>query len=664
MVEVRGVGRRLAVDVEYVVDGDELVLDLVDPRADRKRAWRQLRSLGAPLELEPTAATVKARVPKEALGDVERVLGMMNGTLVPASGEPALDAVGEDTPAYEEIRPLDPEDTVDAARDETNPEPFLKRAIADLGTFAQESPQFAHRVERDKRYLRRALEALTPKEEPEEEPPDPVKQEVSRLLRGVPDEDTWRAREFLLDLHGIADRFGDEAPHREIPQAIPGFQGELRGYQREGVSFLIGTNLNAILADGMGTGKTVQTIAATLLAGVRALVVCPANVLHNWAAEVERFTGEQAAIWHGRDVDGNDEARFRITTYASLRYRDWRDTDATTRPLLVLDEAHNIRNPETQRARLVKDLPQQHRILLTGTPIVNGLEDYNELLLNVGEDRWPDAATFRETWMSDRQMLTKHPEVRQATADLLQRATQHVVLRRRKHDVLDDLPPRTITIERHPLTGEQRTAYDAQQDHARKIIQNAQSKVQVFAQIHKLRQILLEHRTPFIVERIQELLGAGERLVVYAHYLDALDEIQNAFPDVSARIDGSTPPRERERISQDLGEPDGPRVLIAQTEAGGVGLNFTGARWVLFAHLGWTAAVHKQAIDRVHRIGQDEPVHVTFFLTPDTIDERMADLILEKEADANLALADKDTIMDRTQLAQALLDEAPHDDPA
>lgn len=643
-----------------MVDGDELVLDLVDPRADRKRAWRQLRSLGAPLELEPTAATVKARLPQEALEDVQRVLGMIGGTLVPASGQPPLDAVGEGTVGYEEVRPLDPEEAVDAARDETNPGRLLKRAIADLGTFAQENPRFAHRVERDKRYLRRALERFAPQDEPEEEPADPVKQEVSRLLRGVPDEDTWRAREFLLDLHDIAERFHDDAPHREIPASIPGFRGTLRDYQRDGVGFLLGTNLNAILADGMGTGKTVQTIAAALLADVRVLVVCPANVLHNWAAEVERFTEEPAAIWHGRDVDGDDEARFRITTYKSLRYRDWRDTDAATRPVLVLDEVHNVRNPDTQRARLVKDLPQKHRILLTGTPVVNGLEDYNELLLHVGEDRWPDAASFRDAWMSDRTMLTKHPEVRQATADLLQRATQHVVLRRRKRDVLDDLPPRTIAIERHPLSGEQRNAYDEQQEHARRVIQNAKSEVQVFAQIHKLRQTLLKHRIPFIIERIQELLNAGDRLVVYAHYLDALDAIEEAFPDTSARIDGSTPPREREAISQALGEPDGPRVLIAQTEAGGVGLNFTGARWVLFAHLGWTAAVHQQAIDRVHRIGQDEPVHVAFFLTPDTIDERMADLILEKEADANLALADDDTIMDRAQLARALLtDDAP-----
>lgn len=648
-------------DVEYVVDGDALVLDLTDPRADRKRTWRQLRNLGAPLELEPTAATVKARVPKEGVDELRSALGMMGGRLVPAKGQPDLERVEDETDRYEDVRPVTPEDVVDLARKDEHPSRVLRRAIADLGTFASEHPRFEHRVERDKRYLRRALERFAPEtdEASDEAPVDPVKQQVSELLRGVPDEDTWRAREFLLELNDVAQRFEDERPGVELPSTIPGFRGELRDYQREGVSFLLGTELNAVLADAMGLGKTVQTIAAVLLADVRALVVCPANVLHNWAAEIERFTGEAAALWHGRDVDDREEARFRVTTYASLRYRDWRDTDAATRPVLVLDEAHKVRNPDTQRAALVKDLPQAHRVLLTGTPIVNGLEDYNELLLHVGESRWPDAASFRETWMSDRAMLTRHPEVRQATADLLQRATRHVVLRRRKEEVLDDLPPRTISVERHPLTDEQRIAYDELARHARTVMAEASSKVEIFAQIHTLRQTLLEHRVPVLQVRIEELVEAGEHVVVYSHYLDALDELEDAFEDVAARIDGDTPPRRREEISRELGEPEGPRVLLAQMEAGGVGLNFTGARWVLFAHLGWTAAVHNQAIDRVHRIGQDRPVNVEFFVTPETIDERMADIILEKEADANLALADDSQVLDRAELARALLaDEA------
>jgi SNF2 family DNA or RNA helicase len=645
------------VDVEYRVDGDELELDLTDPRADRKRAWRQLRDLGAPLELEPTAATVKARVPREGVDELESTLGMLGGELVPADGQPSLDDLEDETPSYEEVRPVEPEDVVDAALSAGDPEP-VRRAIADLGTFAHEHPSFEHRVERDKRYLRRALETLEPDDEPEEDEatPDPVKQAVSERLRTVPDEDTWRARDLLLDLREVAERFDDERPTVEVPDDIPGFRGELRGYQREGVSFLLGAELNAVLADDMGTGKTIHAIAATLLADARALVVCPANVLHNWAAEIERFTGEQAAIWHGRDVDDREDARFRVTTYTSLRYRDWRDTDIGTRPVLVLDEAHKVRNPETQRARLVRDLPQDHRVLLTGTPIVNGLEDYHELLLHVGEERWPDRESFRDTWMQDREVLT-HPEVRQATADLLQRATRHVVLRRRKDEVLDDLPERTVAVTRHPLDDEDRRTYEDLERSARETMRSADSSVQVFAQLHKLRQHLLDNRLDALEDRLRELIEAGERVVVYAEYLDALDELEDAFPEVSARIDGDTPPTEREAISRALGEPEGPRVLLAQTEAGGVGLNFTGARFVLFAHLAWTAAAHRQAIDRVHRIGQDEPVHVEFFVTPQTIDERLVDLILEKEADANLALADEDTILDRDELAEAMLRE-------
>ncbi|MDX1611897.1 MAG: DEAD/DEAH box helicase, partial [Candidatus Thermoplasmatota archaeon] len=555
--------------------------------------------------------------------------------------------------------PEDPDEVVLLARKDEDTRGVFKAAIRRFNEFGLNHPKFKHRVEGDVRFLKRAMDRFAPeKPEPEQEA-DPVKQEVSRMLKGVPADQVMRARNLLLELHEVAGvQQAGEAPRAEVPDPIPGFLGKLRPYQEEGVSFLLGRELNAVLADDMGLGKTVMTIAAVLAADTRALVVAPANVLYNWAAEIQRFTGEQAAIWHGRTWDGNQDARFLVTTYDSLRLYDWRRTDAGERPALVLDEAHMVRNPETQRSRMVKDLPQEHRILLTGTPVVNGLPDYYQLLSHVGDTKWASQQAFEETWLQDKQALSSHPKVRQAVADLLQRATRHVVMRRRKDDVLEDLPERTITVDQHVLDDEQEKTYQALEAEAQELMASTQSDVKVFAHLHKLRQHLIEARLPLVRERIQELLDAGEAVVVYAHYLDPLRELEDQLDGLAARLDGSTPPRQRERLAKQLGEPDGPQVLLAQIEAGGVGLNFTGARYVLFIHLGWTAAIHKQAIDRVHRIGQDRPVQVEFFVSPGTIDERMADIILRKEADANLVLLDEGDVLNRAQLARALL-QAP-----
>jgi SNF2 family DNA or RNA helicase len=642
------------VDVEYRVDGDELALDLLDPRAPRRETWNKLADLGAPLELTPTPATVKARCPKQAIDELADALDLLDGELVPAEGEPDLQEVQDEQPRYEDVRPVAPEDVVEEAREAEHPRRVVKQGIRDLGALALEHPGFEHRVERDQDYLRTALDRLFDTDEDDSEDPDPVKQKVSSTLKSVPDDDMWRARELLLDLHEVRDDVAGQRPIAEVP-AIPEFRGELRDYQETGVGFLLGTEFDAILADEMGLGKTVTTIAAVLAADKRALVVCPANVLHNWASEVQRFIGEKAAIWHGRDVHGPDEARFRITTYTSLAYRDWRDTDADTRPVLVLDEAHKVRNPDTRRARLVDDLPQEHRVLLTGTPIVNGLMDYNQLLQQVDEDAWSDT-DFEQTWLDDPQVMRRNPEVRAAVADLLQEATRQVTLRRRKDEVLDDLPPRTVKATPHTLDEDARKRYRGLEEHAREALHSEDNTVEVFARLHEVRQFLLERRLPTIADRVRDIQAEGHACVVYSEYLDPLDELETVLDD-TARITGDTPPSKREQIADELGDPDGFDVLLAQTEAGGVGLNFVGATHVIFAHLGWTAAVHSQAIDRVHRIGQDEPVEIEFFVTPDTFDERLVNIILRKEQDANLALADEQDTLNRDELTDVLLDD-------
>jgi SNF2 family DNA or RNA helicase len=181
--------------------------------------------------------------------------------------------------------------------------------------------------------------------------------------------------------------------------------------------------------------------------------------------------------------------------------------------------------------------------------------------------------------------------------------------------------------------------------------------------LHALRQHLALARVAAVAERIDELRQAGESVVVYSQYLEPLRILQRSLGSGAKMLEGATPPKERLALAKALGSRE-LDVLLAQMDAGGIGLNFTGARYVLFVHLGWTPSGHAQAIDRTHRIGQDRPVIVEMFVTPDTVDERLARILLRKQADQNLVLADDADVLNRAELAKVLLEKpAGHASP-
>src|SRR5439155_2288520 len=138
-------------------------------------------------------------------------------------------------------------------------------------------------------------------------------------------------------------------------------------------------------------------------------------------------------------------------------------------------------------------------------------------------------------------------------------------------------------------------AYRQLEAKAEETIREGKSDVAVFAAIHALRHHLAVARVPAVLERVKELLDVGESAVVYSHYLEPLEKLHAGIGAPSERLDGSTPPKKRKELADRIGKDV--RVLLAQMEAGGIGLNFTGARYVLFVHFGWTPAVHAQAMD-------------------------------------------------------------------
>lgn len=649
--------------LRYRKQGDRYYVRILDDVANETRVWRSLQMMGAPLEVDkdPRALSWSRFVPEAAFAKLEKAARMVRATLEPEPGEAPVVA-GRAGAAYRAVRPVDVEGVIRLLKED--PEHALaplRAARTELAVWAKDRPEFAVESRRDIKALDDALDQLKMRSiEASREADKEKAREVSTALRGVSADDVWKATKELTALKQRAEGTARAPPKMpQLPDPIPGFRGRLRHYQEEGVRFLLGRGLDAILADEMGLGKTVMTIAAVLAAGSRALVVGPANVLYNWADEIERFTDEVPAIYHERRFFGNLRSRFIVTTYDALRTLDPADAQVRGRDVLVLDEAHYVRNPDTQRARLVKDMPQKRRILLTGTPLVNSLEDYYELLSHVDARRFASRTDFRRDWTVDPALWNRYAEVRNVAAEYLHRATRDVMLRRRKSEVLAELPERVISASRHELAPADLRAYRQLETKAVETLREGKSDVAVFAALHALRHHLAVARVPAVLERTQELLAADERVVVYSHYLEPLEKLATALGPVAARLDGSTPPKRRQEIARTLGQEGGPRVILAQMEAGGIGLNFTAARYVLFVHFGWTPAVHAQAMDRVHRIGQDRTVFVEFFVTPETIDERIVRILLRKEADQNLVLAEGQDLHNRAAIAELLSGDKP-----
>jgi SNF2 family DNA or RNA helicase len=640
--------------IRYKRVGERYYVRIVEDVPNESRVWQTLQRMGAPLEVDkdPRALSWSRFVREGGLARLQKAASMLRATLEPEPGEAPLASAGRLGKAYREERPVDVDALLQLAKqDDQHALATLRAGRTELAVWAKDKPEYAPDSKKDLAALDAALDSLKLKaiDAAKERDRERARQ-LSIALKGLDAGDVWKAKAELEQLRDRAERTSAETPRADVPLRIPRFRGKLRPYQQEGVEFLVARDLDAILADEMGLGKTIMTIAAVLAKDARAMVVGPANVLYNWADEIDRFTDEVPLVYHERKLFGNERSRFLVTTYDALRSLDPQHEQVRSRDVLVLDEAHYIRNPETQRSQLVKALPQKRRLLLTGTPLVNGLEDYYELLEQVEPSRFASRTQFRDEWIVDPALFAKYAAVRNVAAEYLHRATRDVLLRRRKDDVLKELPARTITVTRHELSPADARAYAQVEAKALEAIRERKSDVAVFAALHAMRHQLAVARVPAVLERVRELLEAGEAVVVYSHYLEPLQKLQEALGDAAATLDGSTPPKRRKEIADQLGREGGPRVVLAQMEAGGVGLNFTGARYVLFVHFGWTPAVHAQAMDRVHRIGQDRAVFVEFFVTPGTIDERIVRILLRKEADQNLVLAEGTDLLNRAEI--------------
>ncbi len=454
-------------------------------------------------------------------------------------------------------------------------------------------------------------------------------------------------------------------PFETLP--IPeGFCGELRPYQIRGFSwlaFLRKWGLGACLADDMGLGKTIQTLAFFLHEKARgekrpALLVGPMSVLGNWLHEAQRFAPNLRLLLHhgagrehgkafARAVQGADVV---VTSY-SLLHRDYADLRKVGWAGLVLDEAQNIKNPDTRQAQAARALQADYRIALTGTPIENHVGELWSIMDFLNSGLLGKRSAFRDTFFRPIQSGTD-PGARTR----LRRATAPFILRRLKTDrlIIADLPEKVEAKVYCPLTSEQARLYEEVLESSRRELESSEGIARrglILAVLTRLKQVCnhpahyLGQTRPLakrsgklarLEELLEEVFARGESALVFTQYAEMGKLLKRhlcqAFACDMPFLHGGVPRPERDRLVKAFQESSRPQAFILSLKAGGTGLNLTRASHVFHYDRWWNPAVENQATDRAFRIGQTHNVMVHTFICGGTLEDRIDAMIESKTA--------------------------------
>ena len=445
-----------------------------------------------------------------------------------------------------------------------------------------------------------------------------------------------------------------------------GFSGTLRPYQIRGyswLSFLRQWGLGACLADDMGLGKTVQTLALIQrdwrAKGKRpVLLVCPTSVANNWEKEAARFTPRlPVLVHHGpgrkRGAAFKKEAGKHAIVVSSygLVQRDIKFLKDVPWGGVVLDEAQNIKNPETKQARAARSLEADYRVALTGTPVENNVGDLWSIMEFLNPGFLGSESEFKRKFF-----VPIQAERDPSAAERLKRITGPFILRRLKTDrsIISDLPEKLETKVFCSLTKEQASLYASVLKETEETLESAegiQRRGLILGTLSKLKQVCnhpaqllgdnsgIADRSGKLVrltEMLEEVIEVGDRALIFSQFAEMggllQRHVQETFGLEALFLHGGVPKRQRDRMVERFQNEDGgPPIFILSLKAGGTGLNLTSANHVFHFDRWWNPAVENQATDRVFRIGQARNVQVHKFICAGTLEEKIDEMIERKK---------------------------------
>jgi len=439
-------------------------------------------------------------------------------------------------------------------------------------------------------------------------------------------------------------------------------KAELRDYQKEGLNwlqFLRKYDLGGILADDMGLGKTVQTLAHLLEEkrnkrnDLPSLVVAPTSLMVNWSREAARFAPSLSVlVLQGTERKNKfhliNDFDVILTTYPLLS----RDTDILMQHqwhLVILDEAQHIKNPKSKAALTARQLKTRHRLCLTGTPMENHLGELWSQFHFLMPGLLGNEKRFRR--------LFRTPIEKFQDADRSKQLRSRIapfMLRRHKSEVATELPPKTEILSQVELDGAQRDLYETIRVSMHERVKQAihsngigRSQIVILDALLKLRQVCchpqllklssakkVKHSAKLnqLMEMLPEMVEEGRRILLFSQFTSMLAIIESEITRHKipfVKLTGQT--RDRATPIDEFQAGKVPVFLIS-LKAGGSGLNLTAADTVIHYDPWWNPAAENQATDRAHRIGQDKPVFVYKMITAGTVEEKIVEMQVKKQA--------------------------------
>jgi|TARA_B110000014_G_C20123150_1_gene596268 SNF2 family DNA or RNA helicase len=465
----------------------------------------------------------------------------------------------------------------------------------------------------------------------------------------------------------------------KLSQVLPSkqFRGKLLDFQREGLDFLMKSSGNALLADEMGLGKTVQTLAylSKEKTSFPALIIAPLVTLTNWQREIERFLKKKGKngkiveskspscfmIRQGRQSDIG-EYDFYIINYELLHKR-LPDLLKLNIRSVVCDEVQHLRSKTTQKYAAVKKLAAKdginYRVGLSGTPIYNR-----------GSEIWPIVdilkpgllGSFKEfceyfCYVNEKGKAIVLENKRNSLRNQL---TKHVMLRRKKSDVLKELKDKVRCPE---VVAADEKFYKSELDKIWSKLEEEQKYAQTAfdksASYHRAieseRQAAGIAKLPHVINFVNDIMDIEESVVVFCHHRAIHDLLHQSLSkyNPSSIIGGQTDKARDNEITRF--QKGNTKLMIAGLRAGNVGINLNNASYVIFAELDWSPAIHRQAEDRLHRIGQKNTVFAYYLVGNGTLDEHVVDILVDKSYEIDAILDAKTESFENKERAKLIL---------
>ena len=437
-------------------------------------------------------------------------------------------------------------------------------------------------------------------------------------------------------INNVVKKFSKQNKDIKVPENL---KATLRDYQIDGFEFfntLANYNFGGVLADEMGLGKTVQTLAFLLFQkGKRSIVITPTSLIFNWKSEFEKFTPDiKLGIAYGNKItrekilENINEYDIILTSYGTYK-NDIDKYENLKFDFCIIDEAQNIKNPDSIITNAIKKINAEVKFALTGTPVENNLTEL-----------WSIFDFVMPGYLYSKHKFEKIFANSDKNSSQLKNLIKPFMLRRTKKEVMDELPDKIEQKFYVELEKEHKRAYKSFVNLIkRRILENNEDNITVFSYLTKLRQLSI---APEIIvknykgknsklEILMNIIKSNKtrKILVFSQFTKVLGLIGNRLNEENisySYIDGKTDAKKRLALVEEFNNTDKNKVFLISLKAGGTGLNLTSASMVIHFDPWWNPAVEDQASDRAHRIGQKNVVDVIKLISKDTVEEKVIEM--------------------------------------